>query len=394
MRIYRTTHQERTERASREAAEWLRVMNDAPDAGDQDGFMAWIRSSPLHARELLILQALECELDTSGVMDGFDVDAVVAAAKAEDNVVVLHEVQDAPYRATDNKVPQHGKRRWCVPAWAQAAVLAGVLILGGTGAWLTLAASDHGQSYATSVGEQRQITLADGTVVTMAPSSRISVDFSAQERDIMLRAGKAWFDVVHDASRPFRVYAGASVIQDIGTYFSVNRLPSGTVVTVDEGEVKVTANHMSALDDGFGAWLESWLPADLEVIRQPSVAITPLRGQRKITAGHTAHITRNGRELTLIRSEHDRANDIVHVKQLVFHNSTLADIAVEFNRYNTQQIVVKGEAVRKLRYSGVINTDDAASFLQFLTCCSRLELTREGNRTVIHSPTRTVASWR
>jgi transmembrane sensor len=385
VKIYRTTHQERIERASREAAEWLRVMNDAPDAADQDGFVAWVRASPLHLRELLVLQALERELDAPGIWDGFDVDAVVGAAKVKVNVVDLHEVRDGRRPAAGNPDLRRGTGHWRVGAWMQAAVLAGVLILGG-GAWLTLAHSDHGQSYATSLGEQRQFTLVDGTTVTMAPTSRISVDFSAHERDITLHAGKAQFDVVHDASRPFRVYAGASVIQDVGTYFSVNRLPSGTVVAVIEGEVKVTANHMSALGDGVGAWFESWLPADLEVIRQPSVAITPLHGQRKITAGQSAHITRNGRELTLTGIEYDRTNSAARAKQLVFHNSVLADIAAEFNRYNTQQIVVEGEAARKQRYSGVIDADDAASFLQYLACCSRLELTQEGNRTMVHSP--------
>ena len=385
MKIYRTSHQGRIERASREAAEWLRVMNDAPDAGDQKELMAWIQASPLHLRELLVLQALEHDLEASGAMNDFDIDAVVAAAKAEDNVVALHDAPQSESSEAEG-FGQYGTGGWRVPIWARVAVLAGVLIVCGAWAWLMLAPSGNAQQFATNIGQQRVITLADGTKITMAPSSKLSVSMSSNQRDVILHAGEAWFDVVHNDSKPFRVYAGASVIQDVGTHFGVNRLPSGTVVTVTEGEVKVMADHMSALHDGVGAWFKSWLPADVEVIRQPDVAVTPLGGQREVTVGQVAHITSNGRELTLTGIQRDGEGNVANAKQLIFYDNTLADIAAEFNRYNNRQIVVRGKVARMQRYSGVFAADDARSFLKYLDCCSRLELTSEGSHVVVQLP--------
>ena len=56
---------------------------------------------------------------------------------------------------------------------------------------------------------------------------------------IELASGEAYFDVVHDASRPFTVYAGNRRITDIGTKFSVFRNGDDVRVTVREGRVRV-----------------------------------------------------------------------------------------------------------------------------------------------------------
>lgn len=378
MNIYRTTQQDRLERASREAAEWLHVMNGKPTAEDRAGFMAWVQTSPLHLRELLMASMLERELSATGALDGFDVDAIIALAKAEDNVVQLH---DAPVPERTRGRDRQRRR----PAMVRAALAAGLALFVAGAAWLGWRSADHGTLYASTLGEQRVITLADGSVVTMAPSSRIEVELSPRVRDIRLRDGEADFKVAHDKSRPFRVHAGASIIQAVGTQFRVNRLPSGTVVAVTEGVVKLTTGHLDALDDGVDAWIRSWQPAQVAAIQRPGVKVIPLNRARNLSAGESAHISHNGREMAL--GSLDRtAGDSALPRRLIFHDDTLADVAAEFNRYNAVQIVVEGDGARMQRYSGVFNAGDSASFLEFLTCCSRLSVTREGEQAKVRLP--------
>lgn len=377
MNIYRTTEQVRLERAAREAAEWLRVMSGNPAADERAAFMAWVHASPLHLRELLMGSMLDRELSAQGALDSFDVDAIVARVKAEDNVVPLHEAPAS--RPAQDRRPRRRFTR------ARAALAAGLALFVAGGSWLAWRSADQGTLYATTLGEQRVITLADGSVVTMAPSSRIEVALSPHARDIRLRAGEADFKVAHDKSRPFRVHAGASTIQAVGTQFRVNRLPSGTVVAVTEGVVKLTAGHLAALDDGIDTWVRSWQPAQIAAIQRPGIKVLPLERSRNLAAGETAHITNNGRELAL--SDLDRnEGDSALPKRLIFHDDTLADVAAEFNRYNAMQIVVEGDAARMQRYSGVFDARDSASFLEFLTCCSRLSVTREGEQTMVRLP--------
>ncbi len=54
-----------------------------------------------------------------------------------------------------------------------------------------------------------------------------------------LDAGEAYFEVVHDAQRPFVVYAGNRRITDLGTKFSVFRNGDDVRVVVREGRVQV-----------------------------------------------------------------------------------------------------------------------------------------------------------
>lgn len=61
--------------------------------------------------------------------------------------------------------------------------------------------------YSTAIGQQRAVTLADGSVAHMNTASAFSVDFSGPRREIRLQAGEVIFDVAKDADHPFIVSA-------------------------------------------------------------------------------------------------------------------------------------------------------------------------------------------
>jgi len=96
--------------------------------------------------------------------------------------------------------------------------------------------------YVTGAGERSDLLLTDGTRVRLAPGSqvRVAADFGIARRDVYLD-GEGYFEVVHDASRPFTVYAGNTSVRDIGTAFSVRSYAadSAVQVVVREGEVAV-----------------------------------------------------------------------------------------------------------------------------------------------------------
>lgn len=108
--------------------------------------------------------------------------------------------------------------------------------------------------YATTAAQRAEILLADGTRITLAPESRlrVSADFGTERRDIYLE-GEAFFDVAHDAARPFTVYAGNASAHDIGTAFAVRSYANDRAVqiTVREGVVAMSGvGPLSAGDVG------------------------------------------------------------------------------------------------------------------------------------------------
>jgi transmembrane sensor len=94
----------------------------------------------------------------------------------------------------------------------------------------------------TPRGGQYQLLLPDGTKVWLNAASSITYPtaFTGEERMVKL-TGEAYFEVVHDKNKPFRVKAGNQLIEDIGTHFNINAYTDepSQVTTLLEGIVKV-----------------------------------------------------------------------------------------------------------------------------------------------------------
>ncbi|MDM3872272.1 FecR domain-containing protein [Porticoccus sp. W117] len=91
--------------------------------------------------------------------------------------------------------------------------------------------------YSTSIGEQKTLSLPDGSTILLNTNSKLEVSYAESHRNIYLLTGEAYFDVAKNPARPFRVYAGGGRIQAIGTAFSVHVQKSDVSVMVSEGSV-------------------------------------------------------------------------------------------------------------------------------------------------------------
>ncbi len=101
----------------------------------------------------------------------------------------------------------------------------------------------------TGRGERVLFRLPDGTGVMLGPLSTLaySADYGHGERAVRLE-GDGYFDVVHDASRPFVVRTATAQVRDIGTRFALRERTGerGLDVVVADGSVAV--RHPSARD--------------------------------------------------------------------------------------------------------------------------------------------------
>lgn len=84
--------------------------------------------------------------------------------------------------------------------------------------------------------------LPDGTRVLLNENSRLSYPqaFGADSREVTL-VGEAFFEVMPDPARPFRIHAKHTTVQVLGTSFSVRAYTENVRVAVRTGKVKFTA---------------------------------------------------------------------------------------------------------------------------------------------------------
>jgi transmembrane sensor len=82
--------------------------------------------------------------------------------------------------------------------------------------------------------------VVEPTATAMTADTELLVDPQGAGRGFVLRRGSARFVVPHDDQHPFRVRAGALVVEDLGTIFSVMRVSdTKSEVAVEEGQVAV-----------------------------------------------------------------------------------------------------------------------------------------------------------
>lgn len=197
-----------------EAARWIVRHDEAPlTAEERAAFEAWKQASPLHAETFNRLSGHWKDLD------------------------LLAALGDSPEAKPLHKRPA----LWAGIGMAAAAAFAVLIGVGQfsqpSTAPVQLAAQPGLDVYKTRVGDQQKITLEDGSIVTLNTASRIETRMNGQERTVRLLEGEAYFEVAHDPSRPFRVYAGDGVTVAVGTAFSVRLKKDAVEVVVSEGKV-------------------------------------------------------------------------------------------------------------------------------------------------------------
>lgn len=95
-------------------------------------------------------------------------------------------------------------------------------------------------------GKQTKVLLSDGTQIWVNAGSKLTYpsQFGAAKREVILE-GEAFFEVVHQAERPFIVHTGKLSINVLGTEFNVNTFGASFQTALVRGKVKLEAGTKS-----------------------------------------------------------------------------------------------------------------------------------------------------
>ena len=104
----------------------------------------------------------------------------------------------------------------------------------------------------TQENEQKELTLSDGTLITLNENSTLKYPktfLTEGERKVEL-VGEAFFEVAKDSLRPFIALAGNIETLVLGTSFNINARPEAQNIEVAlvEGQVRITNNRKENLE--------------------------------------------------------------------------------------------------------------------------------------------------
>lgn len=325
------------------AAYWLATLSDENcTAAERQQFSRWLRASTSNVEEFLKLSTLAHAASRHGASwPERTVESLIAEARASSNVAALES----------NRASGEAPRVRRVIPWLMAASIAvvaiGAAFMASSGRWQAWIANP---AYQTAMGEQRSITLEDGSVVELNTRSRLHTQFSRKLRAVELVEGEAIFRVAQDAQRPFRVRSGSTDIIAVGTAFNVNAHDARTIVTVLEGRVRVDGHEGSA-------------PIVLDVGEQ--LIVTPAQPSVRLSLPDT--------EKVISWTQ----------RRLIFEETSLGDAAAEFARYSPRQIHVQDAAIAGREVSGVFDAADPASLIAFLRRDPKVAIVADGDGWIV-----------
>ncbi len=233
-----------------------------------------------------------------------------------------------------------------------AGVLLGVAIFG-LWAYAQISGS-HDLRYTTGIGERKVLRLADGSRIELNTGTTLRISSASDRRLVWLDQGEAYFDIKHDAKRPFTVISLNRRITDLGTKFSVRNEADRLKVSLVEGLARIEAVGT--------------------VKFATSAVLSP--GDVVLATANSLQIVRNSEQVLRDQLGWRRG-------MLVFVHATLADAAAEFNRYNRTKIVIADRGVAQRRIGGTFPAQDIEDFAVLARTSLRLRVEERDGSIII-----------
>ena len=210
------------------------------------------------------------------------------------------------------------------------------------------------KAYATGIGRTERIALSDGSSIELNTNTKLRVSIGRKQRRVFLDRGEAYFQVAHDAQRPFVVMVGKRRITDLGTKFLVRRGAEQVEIAVSQGRVRLEATN------------ESHAFAPVELIKGEVVVA-------------------NDKQIVVKTKTPKKLADELGWRHgvLVFDHTSLADAAREFNRYNEGKLIIEDPQVAQLTIDGTFRSNNVGLFARAAKDLLGLRIEVRGADTVI-----------
>ncbi len=322
-----------------QALAWVvRLRAETVCEADLSDFADWLTATDSHQ------QAWEYALDTwesMGVLSHMPLDDLL---------------MDNPTASKNHWIFGLVKMKWLTGAWKSlAAASASVAIV----LSLFFASQPATQDYSSGLGEYRQVSLEDGSVVELNTDSQIAVTISEYSREIELLAGEAFFTVAPDRQKPFVVRVGEVNVQALGTAFNIYRQAQNQVtVTVTEGVVRVSETQGSAVV----------APETKVLLADQAVIFSDSQGLAEVSKP-------NAEQATAWRKG-----------QIIFEDASLAEAIAVLNRYSGEKIVLVGGTLSGHRVSGIFSSRERQETLVAVAQAFDLEVSHQDKNWLLSQP--------
>ena len=312
-----------------EAAAWLTALGRQHVPPEELArFKAWLTQSERHRKAFSGMSALWEDLEV--LKDLADIDASTLPHR--------------PDRALSRR--QIIAAAACVPA----AIVTGIAIAVYRERWINERAE-----FATQIGEQKTVKLADGSLIQLNTNSLVREEYSEEARNIWLLQGEAYFDVAKNPRRPFSVFAANGVVRAIGTAFTVKLQSDKTFdVTVAEGRVALSAENSGV----------------------------SVRAAAELTAYQSAVFAKKVERVAQLK-DHELTQKLAWRQGILAYTGVpLSDVVADVSRYTDIKIEIVDPVLRSKRVGGIFRVGELDALFDSLQLTFGLKVEHAGPKLI------------
>lgn len=231
-------------------------------------------------------------------------------------------------------------------------------------------------------GSRSKLVLPDGTQVWLNAESRISYHqhFNTDQREVNLE-GEAFFDVAHNAAKPFIVHTSGIDIKVLGTAFNVKSYASDKTIetTLLRGSIEVVKKND---------------PAAPKVILRPHEKLVFKKEALPDAAPNTTgqavqgpiHPAQPGIAVTMLPQ--NKPDSIMKetswmYNKLNFDGDSFEELAAKMERWYDVKITIRNNKLKHDRLKGSFETETVREALEALRVITPFEYTMKGKEIVV-----------
>lgn len=238
--------------------------------------------------------------------------------------------------------------------------------------WRITKSNDDFSEVVTRKGNKSNIRLQDGTQVMMNSDTRIvyGSDFGASSREVKL-TGEAFFDVTHNASKPFIIHTGNINIRVLGTAFNVKSYPQDGIVETSliRGRIEVTFNDRP----------------NEKIILRPGEKL--LVKDKLNNTSSIDHKTTPSIELNKINVLEDSvvAETAWMKNKIIFSDDRFEHIAQMLERKFDMVFEITDKTISNDTYTGIYENEDLYTILRHMSLSKPFQFKINGNKVTIYN---------
>ncbi len=276
------------------------------------------------------------------------------ADRADEIFRYITEQQQKASPVINMKRTAHPKKwlRYAVGAAAVLLIVAGIYRVMEPAKMATVGQSAAINTYRTGIGEVKEVQLPDGSRIKINANSTLELapEFNRQNREVTL-TGEAFFEVTHNASKPFIIHTNKMDVKVLGTTFNVKAYPDDQnfETSLIKGSVEVTckaeSNRKVVLRPN-----EKITIANREPVPAEGQLLKPRPGQQAFEMATVKPVTIDKKDSSIVETNWTD-------NKLSFSNDSFEDIARKIERWYGVSVHFENEAARKYRFTITIGKE-------------------------------------